>query len=303
MKMYSTSLIAIPLTLASLVFTSGETFSSAKASSKVFTWTQSKKDTFAQPESVYWYQDTNTYFVSNIAGDGQKKDKTGWISKLDQDGNVVAAKWVTGLNAPKGMRAHDGYLYVSDIDQVTKINIAGGKVVENFKVANAIFLNDVDVDNQGNIFVSDTLASKIYKISQKGKVSVFVEGDDWESPNGLLIHGDELVVGAWGLTKDWSNKTAGHLYKINLSNKKRTNISQKAVGNLDGLEVDPKNADRYVVSDWVSGKIFEINDGVVKELQSLSQGSADIALRQKKSGELEVVVPMMKDAKVHGLKW
>src|SRR3712207_6954360 len=58
-----------------------------------------------------------------------------------------SANWVTGPNAPKGMRAHKGVLWVSDIDQIISIDIATGKITRRLKVSGARFLNDVAIDS------------------------------------------------------------------------------------------------------------------------------------------------------------
>src|SRR5689334_5585637 len=53
---------------------------------------------FATPESCTWDPDDRVWYVSNIGGDSEP----GWISRLDEDGAVLDAKWVEGLNDPKG---------------------------------------------------------------------------------------------------------------------------------------------------------------------------------------------------------
>src|SRR4051812_44533189 len=57
------------------------------------------------PESVYVDADDGFIFVSNIVGAPDQRDGNGYISKLSPDGKVIAAMWVTGFNAPKGLRS------------------------------------------------------------------------------------------------------------------------------------------------------------------------------------------------------
>src|SRR5262245_38244264 len=64
------------------------------------------------PESVYLDEGSGYLFVSQINGQPGEKDGNGRISKLGLDGSVVAADWVTGLNAPKGLRSYGGTLWV-----------------------------------------------------------------------------------------------------------------------------------------------------------------------------------------------
>ena len=57
------------------------------------------------PESVCYDPTSKVLFVSNIGTGGPTgKDGDGFISQLGLDGKVLALKWVTGLDAPKGMR-------------------------------------------------------------------------------------------------------------------------------------------------------------------------------------------------------
>ena len=65
---------------------------------------------FAAPESAYYHAGSNAVFVSSINGQILEKDGNGYISRLSPDGKMVNAKWVTGLNAPKGLRSLGGTL-------------------------------------------------------------------------------------------------------------------------------------------------------------------------------------------------
>ena len=60
------------------------------------------------PESVLYDSISGNIFVSNIQGAAQKKDGEGFISLLDNNGHIKNLKWVSGLNAPKGMAIFDG---------------------------------------------------------------------------------------------------------------------------------------------------------------------------------------------------
>ena len=76
------------------------------------------KGDFAAPESAYYDAASNSVFVSSINGQILEKDGNGYISRLSPDGKMVSAKWVTGLNAPKGLRSAGNTLWVSDIDEI-----------------------------------------------------------------------------------------------------------------------------------------------------------------------------------------
>ena len=255
----------------------------------------------AQPESVYVHAPTNSLFVSNIAGEGTEANGKGYISKLNTDGTIVEAKWISGLNAPKGMRSFKDFLYVSDITEVVKINLTTAKIIKKIPIQGAKFLNDIAVDSNGYVYVSDTLTSSIH-VLKDDKTDVFVSGNEWESPNGLIVQNDSLIVAAWGFTQDFQNQTSGHLYKIHLTNKKRTNISQQPLGNLDGLEVDPTNKDLFYLSDWVTGEVFTLTNGKKDNVVKIKQGTADIGLFQDKDS-ISIVVPLMNDSSLKKLSF
>ena len=150
---------------------------------------------FAAPESAYFHAGSNAVFVSSINGQILEKDGNGYISRLSPDGKMVSAKWVTGLNAPKGLRSLGGTLWVTDIDDVVSIDIATARITARVKVEGAQFLNDLATAPDGTVYASDSNLARIYAVKD-GKSSIFVEGADLvDVPNGLLVDGTRLVLG------------------------------------------------------------------------------------------------------------
>lgn len=259
-----------------------------------YTFSWSVCDTCSSPESAYYDSQSKFIFVSNMAGAPDQKDGNGWIQKLTAGGKVVATKWVTGLDAPKGLRSFKGTLWVSDIDQLVAIDIASGRIRKKYPVAGSRFLNDVAVDSHGTVYVAEMLDNKIFQLKDE-KVSIFKEGLDLESPNGLLVDGDDLIVASWGApAADFSTKIPGKLYKISLSSKEKSLITKEPFGNLDGLEIDASG--NYLVSDWRAGKVFRISkSGEATELFSGMNGAADIGFNK---GTQMLIIPRMGDAQI-----
>ena len=249
------------------------------------------KEGIDTPESAYYDSGSDSIFVSNVAGQADQKDGVGWISRLATNGKVIKAKWIEGLNAPKGLRAHAGHLFVTDIDRVVEMDIVSARIVNTVKFPQAGFLNDLAIDPNGVVYVSDTLTSTVYKI-QNGVPSIFAQGAWLESPNGLLASGDALLVAAWGLTTDWSTKTKGRLYSLPLKGgKPQTFLTPTPLGNLDGLE-QTAGGD-LLVSDWVLGKVYRVaRDGTSTEVLSGFKGAADIGWIQSKN---TLLVPRMSE--------
>ncbi len=247
------------------------------------------------PESAYFDPESKVLFVSNVAGEALKKDGIGWISQVDPvTGKMLKAKWVQGLNAPKGIRVVKGMLWVSDIDHLVGIDIKAGKIVRNIHIKGAKFLNDTAVGPNGEIFVSDMLTGNIYQLNGK-KISVFVKVPEGELPNGLLIMGNSLVMAGWGtgMNADFTTKLLGHLISFDLKTKRGTLITPVGFGNLDGLETDGNG--NFLVSDWIAGKIYLVSNGRPELLMQKTQGTADIGyIPESKT----LIVPNMKESTI-----
>jgi hypothetical protein len=246
------------------------------------------------PESAYYDADSGFIFVSQIAGQPTDRDGNGRIVKLNGYGTVVSATWVTGLNAPKGLRSHQGTLWTADLDEVIGIDIGSGTIASRVKIDGAQFLNDVATGSDGTVYVSDFMANKIYAVKD-GKVTTFAEGEQLEWPNGLLVEGNRLVVGAWGKPEaDFSTKVPGRLYALDLTTKQKTAITPKPFANIDGVESDGRGG--YLVSDYLKGQILRIGPGGdSRTIQTFTAGTADIGFVPSINA---VIVPHMNENKV-----
>jgi sugar lactone lactonase YvrE len=247
----------------------------------------------AAPESVYFDAGSGFVFSSQIDGMPDARDGNGRIVKLGGDGHVVAADWVTGLNAPKGLRSHQGTLWTADIDDVIGVDIASGKVTSRVKINGAMFLNDVAVGGDGTVYVSDMMANRIYAV-RDGTASVFAEGEQLEWPNGLLVDGNRLIVGGWGKPKpDFSTDVPGHLFALDLQTKQKTLITPKPFANIDGVELDGRGG--YVVTDYLKGKVMQVSaTGESRDLRTFMPGTADLGF----VAPATAIIPHMNENKV-----
>lgn len=227
------------------------------------------------PESVYFDPASGFIFTSQIDGAPDGKDGNGRVVKLNGDGSVVNASFVSGLNAPKGLRACAGTLWVADLGEVIGVDVATGAVKSRVAIPDSVFLNDVTCTDAGTVYVSDMMGNRIYAIAN-GAASVFLDKDVLDYPNGLLIDGDRLIVANWGKPEaDFTTKVPGQLVAFALATKARTPITKKSVGNIDGLESDGRGG--YIVSDYNAGKIFAVTaTGDSTLLRQFKPGSADI---------------------------
>ena len=246
------------------------------------------------PESVYFDAGSGFIFTSQIGGDPAERDGNGRIVQLSSSGEMVSDSWVTGLNAPKGLRSHQGVLWTADLDEIIGIDIATAEIVSRLSVEGAQFLNDVAVAEDGTVYVSDMAASRIYAV-RDGAVEIFAEGEELEYPNGLLVEGNRLIVGAWGEpAADFSTEVPGRLYALDLTTKEKTLITPLPFANIDGVESDGRGG--YVITDFLAGKIMQVySDGSVRDLAELGAGTADLGFI---ATEGLAIVPHMQENRV-----
>ncbi len=193
----------------------------------------------SRPESAHFYK--GYIYVSSQDGPGNKKDGSGWISKFDISGKLVKERIIEGLNAPKGIRIVNDILYTVDIDQLVIVDIKKEKLLAKIDIPHALLLNDVVVDKDGTLYLSDTVQGAIYKVKRALSKKVSIEL--WmknlaQVPNGLYLDGKKLYVAGWGteIKPDYKTTQEGKLYSINMDDKTIEELTE-ALGKLDGLEM------------------------------------------------------------------
>jgi len=220
------------------------------------------------PESVLFDGDNKILYAANIDGtDPWAKDGKGSVAKVGLDGKVIAAEWVSGLNAPKGMGLHKGKLYVADLNELVVIDIAGGKIEKRIVVTGAEGLNDVSVSKNGTVYVSDSKLKKVFVVKD-GVTELLL--DTLKGPNGVLIRGDDFYL-----------LDAGGMYKMN-KDKTLTKITDGMDGGTDGIENISGND--FIVSCWQGVVWYVKADGSKQQLLDSrpdKKNSADIGLDAK----------------------
>jgi hypothetical protein len=203
---------------------------------------------FEQPEGAALAPDGG-YFISNIGpGPEMEKDGNGYISRLNADGTVAAAKFAGGLDAPAGLAVHEGVLYAADRDGVVMFDAATGAPKGKVVIGGAGFLNDMTVW-KGDVLVSDSGTATIHKVTPEG-ASVFATNAGWEGINGILGDGDRLLI---------STMTEGKL--IDMRGPGAETVIATGMKDADGIGLVPGGG--YLVSSW-PGEIHHVGeDGVV----------------------------------------
>ena len=219
------------------------------------------------PESVLVDDKENCLWVSNIDGAANGKDGKGSISKLSKTGTPINLDWVTGLNAPKGMAKYKQELYVADLTELVVIDIKKGVIKNKIKVEGSVFLNDVTVNKNGAVFVSDTRTGKVHRYENN---MVTIEAENLQGPNGLLSIDDQLLILDRGSLL--SLTPGGTISKI----------MDGMDPSTDGIEKVAPN--QYIVSCW-NGIVYFVEAGSQKitlfDTRSEKINSADIGYDAK----------------------
>jgi len=240
-------------------------------------------DILATSESVCYNSKSMELYVSCINGTPLDKDGKGFIAKLSLTGDITILKWIDGLDAPKGMGIHANFLYVTDIDRVIKINIDEEKIEKQFTIKGAKFLNDITVDHEGSIYITDMLTNKIHRIRNE-VIKPFYQNDLIVNPNGLAFENGNLLIGAQDgiFSLEAKDKELKHLVKN--------------TGKIDGLE--PDGLGNYIISDW-NGKVQLVNPDkypiLLLNTTDIGINAADIVYIKEK--EL-LLVPTFNDNRV-----
>jgi len=248
------------------------------------------------------------YYVTVMNG---KEAGDGVVKVLQGDDVSVFA---TGLNEPKGIAFVAGYLVVSDINKVVKIDSAGTSSVlagpDAFPHAPS-YLNDVSADAEGSgIYVTDMGANtkmrgpdglwpldspeaasmpaegRIYHVSMEGKVTLTIDGDSrWTNPNGVGVGKDgQLLVGAF--------------FRGNFLVQKDGELTVLVDGlrGVDAVEQDSHG--NYYASSWSQAKVWKISEdgSSVEVLKDGLKSAADFYLEEENN---RLLLPDMLAGKVY----
>jgi len=224
------------------------------------------KEQLPVPESVLYVPERSELFVTLIDGDGSTADGKGGVAILNLDGTMKNATWIEGLNAPKGMALYRDQLYIADINEVVVVDIITGNVINQIKIPESKFLNDVTVDRAGKVYISDTRDGKIYQL-HNNRPSLFMS--NVPNVNGLRVIDGSLYAMA-----------GPELWKID-SKANKTVIAKGLKLGGDGLE--PVGDGSFLVTCW-GGLIYHSTaQGQVTELLDVQgkMNTADLGYNPK----------------------
>lgn len=146
---------------------------------------------YCEPETVLPLPD-DTLLVSNVCGFSEPE--SGFLTLLAADGQVIDWRVVKGLDSPLGMALQGNHLYVIDNNQLKILAWPGYQLQESIKLDTKV-ANDVAVTDGGEVYISDTAAGQVIKLSIDRAQSVFIGEKAFPGANGMEIHGGFLYVG------------------------------------------------------------------------------------------------------------
>lgn len=249
------------------------------------------------------YDSTRNLIIAVNRGAAQTEaPNDGFVSLMNHDGSVHTARWIgvnrngLVLNQPFGSDIHAGKLYLADSDGGTAdgaprvsvirmFDLKTGAPAGDIAMPDVAWLNDIAIAKDGTIYGSQTGTAdaktpwRIYKVTQDGKTSVFLEGAPLSRPNGVAIDNDgNIVVVNIGddavLTFSPSGKLIG--------------TERAAQPGNDGIVIMPDGT-KYV-SSVVQGGISRIRPGQPAQLIATGIPSAASMCLDVQANQL--VVPM-----------
>lgn len=253
------------------------------------------------PESVLYDADADMYLVSNINGAPTDADGNGFISRLNPDGTVAELKWIDGakpgveLDGPKGMALKGDTLFVADITVVRAFNRHTGAPLGTWEVTGSTFLNDMAVDSEGTVYVTDSGLNPDFSSSgtdavyrlEDGAPVVVAEGDELAGPNGVTVDGDQLIIVSFAGPEIMSVPIMGGDIEP---------ITDLPGGQLDGVILLDDGS--MLVSSWETSTVYYVpplGEGEVVPVVEQVPSPADIGWDARRH---RVLIPIFQENRV-----
>jgi len=252
-------------------------------------WTTNRD--FLIPESAAYDPRTDAFYVSNYDGYNPSRGAgRQFLSKLNPGGEVASLQWVSGLNNPTGLAVWKNTLYAVDRAGLVEIDIAAAKIVNRIPLPGAAMPNDVAVAENGDVFVSDSAGSGIFRIAG-GQAEVWLKGPGIAGPNGIHVLKGKLVVGTNG---------DGCVKAVDLATKEIAILANLGPGTIDGIESD-RQGDLLVSHN--EGRLFRVTpDGRATKILDTTARRMNMADFAYDPVRNQVVFPTFIDSRVAAFK-
>jgi sugar lactone lactonase YvrE len=211
------------------------------------------------PESVVYDSAYQRYLVSNW-GDGNiiQIDSSGQQDPFNQELISTAGLHIVGdtVFVSSNVGVYSG---------IVGFLLSTGEMVFHVNIVEKQLLNDITSDSSGNLYVTDTDAHRIYKVSINDMTyTTFVNsGLGW--PNGIIcdLPNNRLLVLNGGLP----NKP---LIAVSLEDSTISTVVETGLGAIDGLTTD--NYGNTYFSSWVTDKVYRYDETFTNPPEVVSSG-------------------------------
>jgi sugar lactone lactonase YvrE len=211
------------------------------------------------PESVVYDSAYERYLVSNW--------EDGNIIQIDSSGQQDYFN--TELSSTAGLHIVGDTLFVSSNEGIYSgivgFLLSTGEIIFHVDITEKQLLNDITSDLNGNLYVTDTDAHRIYKVNINDMTyTTFVNsGLGW--PNGIIFDStnNRLLVLNGGLP----NRP---LIAVNLEDSTISTVVETGLNAIDGLTTD-NNGNTYF-SSWGTDKVYRYDESFTNPPEVVSSG-------------------------------
>ncbi|HCM16263.1 MAG: SMP-30/gluconolactonase/LRE family protein [Candidatus Cloacimonadaceae bacterium] len=233
-----------------------------------------------KPESVVYDSVDERFLISNV-GDG---------SIVAMDNNGKFSEFISeGLRAPKGMLLIGDLLYITDPTQIHVVKVSEAKIIESYPIAEAMGLNDITVDEYGNLYITDTTGNSIFVFDPQNKTQKRISHELMVAPNGIVYDRPRwqmLIVG---------NTEHSPILSLDTRDMSINIFKDTMYSNLDGIAID--DLGRIFFSSWKEKMIIQIPQEQNRFITDLTgyDGAADIYYHLPTN---ELIVPMLRQDRI-----
>jgi len=246
-------------------------------------------EVYKGPESAAYDNIRGLLYISNYTAGlktgGSYGDHS--IAKADTNGELIQLHWIRNLTTPTGICIFKDKLFIVERFGVVEYDLNGDSVSNKYYIKTSKFLNDITVDKNMNIYVSESDSDVIYKI-KNGQVEKWIESKEISRTNGILADGNKLIL---GVISDSCIKAA------DLDSKEIVVIAQLKQGIIDGIK---KCGNNYLVSHFEGNLYLVSTGGQVEELLNTRNEKINIADFEYIEDKGLIVIPSLSNNKLLG---
>ncbi|MDP2172496.1 MAG: SMP-30/gluconolactonase/LRE family protein [Candidatus Cloacimonadaceae bacterium] len=210
-------------------------------SAAIFIWLKVSSVELDNPESIAYDKTGDRFLISNTGGRSiVSMDSTGALSTFLKG----------GMQAPRGIMIVSPFLYVADNKQVHVIDIPTQKISQSIPIEGAAMLNDIEIDKNGLLYLTDTKAHYLFILDPATKKVEKFTAPQLNSPNGIVYdrpRNQMFIV---------CNSMHSSILSFDTINRTFSIFKDTIYSNLDGIAID--DLGRIYFSSWQENAIYMI---------------------------------------------